>query len=228
MMKYRAAVGVFIFFALITPAVYSYSDPEYDSIVYKGNFFVLLEPSGPFEPDQYDEELAIRQLLEEARYVFSGMIYGFKFDYIPQDNSRGVSEEFVLESVHTIPWGDPGLSAPAGKYKDGRYDSDMRYEVSEEQLPWIISWDTNVLSTVTAVGEGSQYAGAEGKIEAVNNSIKESLRNYLRPRIFNKPRRITGTARLSAVPYIAMDSGKFLAMSKITLRFDDILEYKVY
>lgn len=227
---YRARfIAFLILLSLIAGApVSSYSDPEYDSIVYMGSLFVLLESSGPFEPDLYDEDLAVRQLLEEAQYVFSAMIYGFKFIYIPKDNSRGVAEEFTIEAVHTIPWGDPGLSASSGRYKDGRYDADIRYNVSDEQLPWVISWDTNILSTVTAVGEGSLYAGLEGKKEAINNSIKESLRNYLRPRIYNKPRSISGTARLAAVPYIAMDSGKYLAMSKITLRFDKILEYKVY
>ena len=226
MFKPRFTAALLILLVSCLSAGFSYSDPEYDPVVYKGRFFVLLEPAGPFEPDEYDEDAAVAQLLNEAQYVFSAMIYGFNFDYIPLDLARGVSEEFSLEQVYTIPWGDPGLSAVDGRYKDGRYDAEIRYRVSELQLPWVVSWDTNILVTVGASGEGSLYSGYEGKKNAIDNSVKESLRNYLRPRIYNKPRRITGTARLAEVPYITMDSGKYICKSKVTLRFDEILEYK--
>lgn len=226
--KLRVAVAILILIISCSTAVFSYTDPEYDPVTYKGSFFVLLEPAGPFDLDEYDEDLAVRQLLQEAQYVFSAMIYGFSFEYIPKDIARGVNEEFSLEQVYIIPWGDPGLSAAEGRYKDGRYDAEIRYNISEAQLPWIISWDTNILVTVGASGQGSLYSGFDGKKEAIENSVKESLRNYLRPRIYNKPRRISGTARLAAIPYITMDSGKYICKSKVTLRFEEILEYKVY
>ena len=209
--------------------VFGYDDPEWDPIVYKGKFFTLLEPSAdPFAPDEYDEDKAVRQLLEESRYVFSAMIYGFKFEYIPLDLSRGVEEEFVIEPVYTLPWGDPGLSVSSGMYKAGKYTAEIRYDLSDEQIPWVNSWDTNILPDVSAAGEGSLYEGYDGKIEAVNNSVKESLRAYLRPRIYDKPRKISGMARFAAVPYITVDEGRYRCLSKVTLRIEEILEYRVY
>ena len=38
--------------------------------------------NAPLEADAY------RALFEEARLIFSGMIYGYEFDYIPLDKSR--------------------------------------------------------------------------------------------------------------------------------------------
>jgi hypothetical protein len=49
------------------------------------------------------------RILEEARYVFSGMVYGFIFSYTPYDRSRGVEEEFLLEPYQWIQRGDPNL-----------------------------------------------------------------------------------------------------------------------
>ena len=213
----------------MSAAVFGYDDPEWDPVSYKGKFFTLLEPSpDPFAVDEYDEDAAIKQLLEEARYVFSAMIYGFDFEYIPLDLSRGVEEEFSVKPVYTLSWGDPGLSVSAGEYKDGKYTAEIRYDLSDQQLPWHQSWATNILPDVSAVGEGSLYEGFEGKIDAINNSVKESLRAYLRPRIYDKPRRISGQARFAGVPYITIEQGHFRCMSKVTLRIDEILEYRAY
>ncbi len=223
----RILIFTAVFF-LSSVAVFSYTDPEYDTITIRGGFFVLLEPAGPFEPEVYDEEKAIRQLLEEARYVFSAMIYGFNFVYIPKDSLRGVEEEFSFAPVHTIPWGDSGLRVTDGRYKNGRYDAEISYEISKDQVPWVVSWETSVLPAVTAVGEGPLFSGMEGKKEAIGNSVKESLRNYLRPRIYDKPRRISGLARLSEVPYITMDAGNYICKARVTLRLEEILEYEIY
>ena len=225
---YRRISAVILLLSLSAAAISAYSDPEWDPLSYKGNFFVMLEPAGPFEPDVYDEDKALKQLLDEARYVFSGMIYGFEFDYIPKDIDREIDEEFSLKPVYTLPWGDQRLSVSTGAYEDGRYTAELRYDVSEEQMPWVSSWDTNILPDVTAAGEGSLYEGFEGKKEAIENSVKESLRSYLRPRIYDKPSRITGKARLAGIPYIIMDEGKYRCTAKITLRIDEILEYRAY
>ncbi|MEW5816327.1 MAG: hypothetical protein AB1798_13130, partial [Spirochaetota bacterium] len=54
-------------------------------------------------------EAALKQILEEAQFVFSGMMYGFKFQYTPSDKTRRVDEIYFVEPVSQIPWGDKGL-----------------------------------------------------------------------------------------------------------------------
>lgn len=188
----------------------------------------MIEPAGPFSLDEYDEDKAVRQILEEAQYIFSAIIYGFEFEYIPQDSSRNIAEEFSIKPIHTLPWGDSGLKVSAGKYENGRYVAELRYDVSEQQLPWVVSWDTNILPDVSAAGTGSLYAGFDGKKEAIENSVKESLREYLRPRIYDKPRKISGKARLAGIPYITIDEGEYRSASRVTLRIEDILQYRSY
>ena len=213
---------------IINFSAFAYSDPEYDPIIYKGRFFVLLEPAGPLEPDVYDEDRAVKQLLDESSYVFSGMIYGFSFEYIPQDNARNIAEEFSCQPEHSIEWGDPSLSVSAGIYNDGRYDAEIRYRLKDSQIPWITSWDTGILPRVTGVGEGRLVLGLEGKKNAIGNALKEAVRAYLRPRVYDKPRRISGYARLAEVPYFSLSAGSYICKAEVTLRIDEVLEYESF
>lgn len=189
---------------------------------------MLLEPAGPLEPDVYDEDEAIRQLLDEAVFVFSGMIYGFDFSYIPQDNARDIAEEFEIEPRYSIAWGDPSLSVSGGTYKDGRYDAEIRYAVKEVQLPWVTSWETGILPDVTAIGEGRLVLGLSGKLAAINDSVKQAVRAYLRPRTYDKPRRISGYARLAEIPHFSIDAGRYLCRVRVTLSIEEVLEYETF
>ena len=214
--------------AAAVPGLFAYSDPDWDPVRLSGYFFTEMEPAGPFEPDVYDRDAAVRQLLEEAQFVFSAMIYGFSFDYTPKDTVRGVAEEFSCNPVYSIPWGDPGLSVRTGIYENGIYTAEIRYDLSEEQLPWLRSWETNILPDVTALGRGGLYEGFDGKKTAVGNSVKEAVRAYLRGRSYDKPRRIGGRARLAGVPYITIDAGQYVCKAKVTLQIDEVLEYRSF
>jgi hypothetical protein len=224
--------SAFLVFLAAAPAavqpVFAYPDPEWDPVIYSGNFFILLDEAGPFDFQEYDEQKALRQLLEEARFVFSAMIYGFSFEYVPYDSARGIAEEFNIESVHMIPWGDSGLKLKDGRYENGRYSADISYTLSEDQLPWAASWDSNIFPEVISRGEGSFYKGFEGKIESIKNAVKQAARDYLTQRIYNKPRRITGKARLNTVPVITVDSGKYSSRTGVTLQLDGISGYEIY
>ena len=213
---------------VLTAGLHAQTVSEWDPPRFSGYFSVLLEPAGPLEPDVYDEEKAVSQLLEEAQFVFSAMIYGFEFSYIPKDSLRGIEEEFFFEPVYSLPWGDPRMSVRTGRYENGIYTAEIKYAPTDEQLPWIRSWETNILPDVTAVGEGSLYEGFDGKKAAVGASVKEAVRAHLRARIYDKPRKISGRARLADVPYFTIDAGRYLCKAKVTLQIDEILEYRSY
>ncbi|MFQ3621364.1 MAG: hypothetical protein SNJ78_10540, partial [Spirochaetales bacterium] len=61
-----------------------------------------LSPPLPSPPNlrSIEKEELYERILEEARYVFSGMVYGFVFSYTPSDKARRVEEEFLLEPYH--------------------------------------------------------------------------------------------------------------------------------
>ncbi len=63
------------------------------------------------EPGPYPipVDVAEKTLLEQARVLLSGMVYGWSFSYIPGDKARRVEESFVLTPLAQIPWGSPRL-----------------------------------------------------------------------------------------------------------------------
>ena len=73
--------------------------------------WVELEPVVRIDAGEYPIPPAVaeRKVLEEARVLLSGMVYGWSFDYTPANHARAVSESFSLTPVAQIPWGSPRL-----------------------------------------------------------------------------------------------------------------------
>ena len=226
--KMKTAVFSLIFFTILSSTAFAYTDSEWDPVILGGTFFVVLEQADPLEPRAYDEDAAIESLLREAVFVFSAMIYGFDFEYVPYDSMREVAEEFEIDPVYQIPWGDPGLSVSGGRFEDGVYYADISYRLNEGQLPWYDSWEGVSGDNIKSCGSGSLYSGLDGKLNAVEDTVKQALRDHLRPVHYNKPRRITGRARLSTVPVFSMSAGEYRCCAGITLALSEILEYRIY
>lgn len=193
-----------------------------------GSFWVEYRPivAGTEYPQSDDE--AARFALEEAQYVFSGMIYGFTFRYTPYDASRQVEEIFELEPVHSIPWGDENLRVTGGRVDREYYRAEALYELRDFQQQRLEYWSSNTFPSATGTGSGDIFIGREGKYDAIRQAVKEAIRNYLRPRVFNKPREITGEAVLSDVPYIIIDAGGYHAKVRVKLQVRDVHPYPVY
>ena len=57
--------------------------------------------AGDLDPVAFTEA---RKLADaEARFLLSGMVYGYTFSYRPLDRERGIGEEFILEPTSLIP-----------------------------------------------------------------------------------------------------------------------------
>ena len=170
----------------------------------------------------------IDRLLEEARYVFSGMIYGFSFAYTPSDTLRSVEEQFTIEPIAQIPWGDPGLTVMDTREAEDRVFVRIRYFLNEYQDPWISMWQSNTLPTNSAFGEAPLYRGPENRIEAINQGVKQAVRNYLRQRVYNKPKSITGEVVLQAPPRIVIKAGAYRATVDVKMKFEEVRPYSSF
>lgn len=170
----------------------------------------------------------IDRLLEEARYVFSGMIYGFSFEYTPSDTLRNVEEYFTIEPIAQIPWGDSGLTVMDTREAEERVYVRIRYFLNDYQEPWITMWQSNTLPANSAFGEAPVYRGVENKIEAINRGIKQAVRNYLRQRVYNKPKKITGEAVLQAPPRIVIKAGAYRAAVDVKMKLDEVRPYSSF
>jgi len=197
--------------------------------VLTGEFWVEVDPFiETQEGFQITREEAHTRILEEARYVFSGMIYGFSFVYTPYDAGREVEEIFTFEAVAQIPWGDPQLSI-AETWMDGNLlRAYVRYYPEDHQVRWLRMMQSNIYHNATARGKASMFIGTDGKYEAVAEAAKEAIRAHLRPRIYNKPKEIRGSVAFGEAPEIKIDAGEYVAKISIRIDVDEIIPYRMY
>ena len=196
-------------------------------------FWAELQPLASEFPDIPGEkrvsmDAAINRVLEEGRYVFSGMIFGFTFSYTPSDRSRNIAEEFTLEPVFQIPRGDPNLFVHQTRREGQRVFIRLRYLLHDFQEDWYAGTLSNIMRSSAGIGESSYYTGYEEKITAIRNSVKSAVREHARTRIGNKPLKVSGNVFLEGAPRIEVYSGAFHAKSSVRLQIDDVVTYGVY
>lgn len=222
-MKFK--FSIFLFCCLIITDIFSLSTPYLSA-----DFWFIPEKGGEFDPvkKSYSERDILFKVFDEARFVFSGMLYGFTFSYTPSDAARNVSESYNIELLHEIELGDPSLNAVETWESQYKHYITLEYKLAPFQSEFLNAWNSNTIPVVTGTGEGSFYTGLEGKLESIKISIKNGIRNYLRVRRYNKPKQIKGRALLWEPPAIRTRSGKFIADVNFKLLVDEIEDYTTY
>ena len=135
----------------------------------------------------------IEQLLEEASFVFSGMIYGFNFSYTPSDISRGVDEIFEFAPAAVILKGDPALTVRKTRRDKERTYVSIEYRCDERHGNWISYWNSAAFPVTGGSGKGIPDASPDARKNAAADAVKEAVREYMRGRVHNKPRSISGS-----------------------------------
>ena len=172
-------------------------------------------------------EDAARRLLERARVVFSGMVYGHRFRYVPADARRRVAEQFELAPVAELPWGQGRLSV-VDTYTDGdRFVGRLRLRLHEAERAHRDAWGSNSVAEDSGTGEGNRFLGAEGRQAALEDAIRAAVRNVLRDQI-TKPREIRGQVLLWTPPTTVADAGRFHTTATIKLIVDRVVPYRVF
>jgi len=189
-------------------------------------FATMLKPDSDNKalfPDGYEKirDKAVRLLLEEARWVFSGMVYGYSFRYVPGNRDEGLEEVFDLNPVYSIPKGDPALKV---------YQVQDDYESLNVLFQyWPDSLQMKRLRVST--GGGFLSASAEGsvpmmlknaRLDSIKEAVKQSLRSNLRSLFYNRPLEVSGFLYLSASPVITLKAGEYRSRVKILYRREDL------
>jgi hypothetical protein len=193
-------------------------------------FWVDLEPPVGREGEDYplSQERAVRLMLEEARYVFSGMIYGFRFRYVPSDRRREVAEEFELDPIAEVRFGDPRLSVLSTRVEDMTLHGRFQYRPADFQRSRLSAWLSADVPSVGAEGEAPFWEGHDARIPAVEDGIRLAIRSLLRTQVRNKPREARGSVLLLGTPRIYVGSGAYKARVDVKVKVDEIRPYAVY
>jgi hypothetical protein len=175
-------------------------------------------------------EAAQKRVLEEAREILSGMIYGFRFSYTPDDKTRQINEEFTLTPVAEILWGDPNMRITDAYVRDTFLFVKVFYGLEDFQFARRRAWASNSVDSSSGVGEYSVFIAPspEGKRRAFQEALKNAVRNALRPVYFNKPREVTGEMLIWSEPHTIIQSGTYTTRLDVKLRVKEIRSYSLF
>jgi hypothetical protein len=189
-----------------------------------------LEPLFQIGPGPYPipVDVAEKSLLEGARVLMSGMVYGWTFTYTPGDKTRRVEESFVLEPVAQIPWGSPRLRVLETEVSDKRLWGRVSYALDDEESRRRAAWDSNVADLSTGLGTAALQHGPGARMESLESAIRDAIRRSLDTRYLNKPREITGELVLWTDPLVVARSGTYTTTATIKLLVRELIPYRVF
>ncbi len=189
-----------------------------------------LEPFVRVGADEYPlpRDTAARRVLEEGRILFSAMVYGYTFVYTPSDAARRVAEVFELTPVAEIPWGSERLRVGETGVEENRLSSRLSYSLSQAEMLRRASWSSGALPLSTGSGQGNLFKGYTEKITALQNAMKEAVRDHLRTRVLNKPREVRGDVVLWEDPRTIVRAGVYVTTAKVKLRVREIVPYRIF
>ncbi|AEJ62475.1 hypothetical protein Spith_2220 [Spirochaeta thermophila DSM 6578] len=203
---------------------------EADEVFLQGVFSIRLNPLVPLETNSAspsEEEIATL-LLEEARWIFSGMIFGFSYSYTPLDRTRRVEEEFTLQPLAEIPWGDPGLRVLQTWVEDHTFYANISYTLREDLTHWYRTWQSAKVETSEGEGLSSALEGYTARKKAVEEAVKQAIREYARARIFNKPMTLTGKVALAEPPRLTFSGDRYRAHVRTFLTLEHVEPYTLF
>ena len=184
------------------------------------------------ESDEYplSTEQARRRILEEAQGILSDMIYGLQFTYTPGDERRKIPDQFVLTRLGEIRWGDPRLRVVQAELRENRLYAKVLYDLQDFQSARRKAWESNSRPKATGSGSFSLFSGPapEGKRRSLEEALKEALRGYLRPIVFNKPREVRGELLVWQEPQVVIASGSYLTRVTIKLEVKEVRPYSLF
>ena len=173
-------------------------------------------------------EVAERRLLEEARILFSGMVYGWTFLYTPGDRERRVEESFLLTPIAEIPWGSPRLAVRETEVAELKLFARISYTLSDDELARRMSWEGNSASLSTGRGTANVFKGPAEKLASLRDAIRDAVQNHLSTRVLNKPREIMGEIVLWEDPYTVVRAGTYTTTARIKLQVQEIVPYRIF
>jgi len=167
-------------------------------------------------------------LLDEASWVFSGIIDGFEFEWTPLDLTRKIEERFSLVPAGKIQRGDPRLKPGTLRQETGRLFAWIECRPGIAGSAMIESRGREPWLSAGARGSAPLGSGLDGRRAACEDAIREAIRALLRSQEPNKPRLVRGRLAFVSPPLAAIHGGRWIATVKLRVAVGELLKYGVY
>ena len=185
-----------------------------------------LERSSEEDEGQFD--FPISQMRKIAPFIINGMVYGWKFVYVPYDKARGVEEYLEITEIVPVDVIRGGITYTSPWIENNNLNCWVEYSRTDSQVQSYNLWASIQNPVIGGIGYGSVEKGFEGIEEAARESLKTAIRNHYRKTIKNKPKEITGSVLIRKFPTLGIDSGRYVINLDFFLECGRIVEYSVY
>ena len=222
---------IILFFFFFSPLFLGAQD------VLRGEIKVELEPIyGGYVDEEYplEKDTAYRRALEEAAMFFSAQIYGWSFHYDVGERARRIPEEFELNPLGEVRWGDPGLFVTHARFENQVLSVWMDYRPTAAQARRIEMWRMGRIRSAQAVGYGPLGGPVESsdwlaiKKNALEDSARAAVRAMLQGSERNRPKEVKGFISLETFPAYWMDAGRWAAHARFRIDITEIIPFAAY
>ncbi|MCG8452721.1 MAG: hypothetical protein MI717_06030 [Spirochaetales bacterium] len=163
-----------------------------------------------------DDRAALSRTLEDARWIISGMIYGFRIRWIPSWKDKAVVDQWEMEPLALIPRGDVALTVPNIVKEGNLVYYAIRYTLSSSQRSRRTGWMSQALDS--AAGRALIGMDPDVRRMSLEEATKQAIRGWLRSREYNRPREVRGTVAFDQFP--RTNYGRGGMVSDVVLRMN--------
>jgi hypothetical protein len=195
----------------------------------RAEFWTDLEPvAGVGEEWPVSAETARARILDEAAWVYGGMIWGFEFRYTPFDKTRAIPESFEIEPIGSL--APEALSFAAGSRASSSDElrSFVEYKPGGPLASLMGSYARDPWKGSQGIGKADMNLGQKGRRAAYEDGLRAAVRSFLQGLEPNKPRLVRGRVVFDRPPSMAILGGYYTAQLRARVMVIDVLPYKVY
>ena len=180
-------------------------------------------------PDPDDPNIqSYRDLLDLARTLISGFIYGFTFSYVPPDQARSVQEYFEMIPRGQIPWGDPALEIEHRQDHGFTTEITFRYRLDPYQQDLRRSWLGVSVGDSAGSGSAPMAQSIQGQQQALERASLLAVRAYAQGLTYDKPAEVSGTFAFTNPPLFRLVAGQYHTDVRTQVRVSSIRHYRVF
>lgn len=171
---------------------------------------------------------AIARAKQVTPFLLSGMLSGWKFDYVPSDRTRRVQEIFEFEEVTPFNREMNPISYRNPEPLDNKLVCWAYCDRTQTQQLSYRRWNSISHPKIRGKGKASVEDEFEGIKKACEEAVKNGVREYWRIYEKNKPKEISGKVLLIGAPRIYISEGQYIADLEFFLETDTIVKYTYY
>ncbi len=175
------------------------------------------------EAQEYSYSIA--RIKETVPFLIEGLVYGWKFTYVPSDKTRGVEEYFEVVPLRGDRTTGFDIKYSSVWIENNRFNCWVDYARTDYEVQVYNLWASIQNPTIQGRGYGDLTKGFEGIKEAAEDALKNAVRDYYRNLIKNKPKEISGSVLLRKTPLLGIDSGRYVINLDFFLECGSIEEY---